>query len=240
VRDHVGVYALAPLLELVDGGGAEGVGGSDYDVSAVAAIGVGELGDAGRLAGAVDADHKHDGRPWGLGAGIALAVEPEAAPWLDPFQDGNELFLEDGTYEGRLPYALLLHALLETRQDVLSRADTDVGADEQLLQLEPEVVVDAGALEEAGDAAEPGATRPLQRFGRERWRRSFDRPRRELSRTLRSTGCGRLSRAGFLGLVSGLGGATEQANQGVPPILQAILASGQKGVKESCALRHVG
>ena len=52
----------APGLELVGGGGAEGVGGAEHDVLVLGDEDAGELADGGGLAGAVDADHEHDGR----------------------------------------------------------------------------------------------------------------------------------------------------------------------------------
>ena len=58
---HAG--ALAPALELLDGGGAERVGGADHDLLAERLAQVpGELADRGRLAGAVDADDEDHGR----------------------------------------------------------------------------------------------------------------------------------------------------------------------------------
>jgi hypothetical protein len=83
-------------------------------------------------------------------------------------------------------------------EDILRGRHARVGADEQLLQLEPELLVDAGALEEAGDAAEPGATGALE-GGLDGAGRGFDK----------------LSLRGFdalVGLLLGLGGAAEQAD----------------------------
>ena len=59
--DDLAAGALRPALELLDGGGAEGVGGAEHDVEAELALQVpGELADRRRLAGAVDADgHDH-------------------------------------------------------------------------------------------------------------------------------------------------------------------------------------
>src|SRR5581483_53427 len=59
--DEVGVRALRPDLELLLGGGAEGVGGRDEHRAAVLAQLLRELPDRRRLAGAVDADDEDDG-----------------------------------------------------------------------------------------------------------------------------------------------------------------------------------
>ena len=61
-RDHLGAGALAPDLQLVDGGGAEGVAGREHDASALATETSGELADRRGLAGAVDADDQDDVR----------------------------------------------------------------------------------------------------------------------------------------------------------------------------------
>ena len=159
VGDHLGPYLLSPETHLVDGGGAEGIGGGHHHPAAVNAIGVGQLGDGGSLAAAVDAHHQDDGRSRGR---LAVAVAPEAAPGLAALQDGDQLLLEGSPHGGGLPQALRRHALAQTVQHLLGRGDADVGADEQLLQLQPELLVEGGAIEEAGDAAEPGATGALE------------------------------------------------------------------------------
>ncbi len=56
------VVAHAPGLELFDGGGAEGVAGSEHDGAAFVAVTAGQLADGRRLAYAVDADGEHDVR----------------------------------------------------------------------------------------------------------------------------------------------------------------------------------
>ncbi len=52
--------ALAPDLELIDGGGAEGVAGRQHDAVAFTGELRRQLADGGRLAAAVDAEHEHD------------------------------------------------------------------------------------------------------------------------------------------------------------------------------------
>jgi hypothetical protein len=59
--------------------------------------------------------------------------------------------------------ALVFDALACPLQDRLSRRDADVRADQQLLQLLPERLVDApAAVEQPGDLAEEAAPRPFQ------------------------------------------------------------------------------
>ena len=53
---------VGPDLELIDGRGAERVGGADERLLAVEPQAVGELADRGGLAGAVHADDQHDAR----------------------------------------------------------------------------------------------------------------------------------------------------------------------------------
>ena len=54
--------AVAPDLQLLDRGGAEGVAGGEQDAIILLLQPMAELADGGRLAGAVDADHQDDVR----------------------------------------------------------------------------------------------------------------------------------------------------------------------------------
>ena len=80
--DEGDVGAGGPDFELLDGGGAEGVGGAEEDGAALAAVEGSEFAGGGGFAGAVDADHHDDfgGRAsaWRDGSG-------------DPIEDGFEL-----------------------------------------------------------------------------------------------------------------------------------------------------
>ena len=63
LADDVGAGALAPDFQLLDGGGAEGVGGAEQDAVALGLEAGGEFADGGGLAGAVHAHHQdHGGR----------------------------------------------------------------------------------------------------------------------------------------------------------------------------------
>jgi hypothetical protein len=80
-------------------------------------------------------------------------------------------------------------------QHLLGGGDAGVGADEELLQLQPELLIEGRTVEETCDAAEPGAAGTLEGFGR------------ELSRTV------------FLGLLLGPRGAAKEAYQGSYPLV---------------------
>ena len=62
--------ALAPHIELFDGGGAERIGRADHDVLAAGGHGARDLTDRRGLAGAVDAHKQHAARR--IGERIAL------------------------------------------------------------------------------------------------------------------------------------------------------------------------
>ena len=59
--------ALRPDFELFDGGGAEGVCGTEDNAASVLAQAIGELADAGGFAGAVYADNKNHARIVAIG-----------------------------------------------------------------------------------------------------------------------------------------------------------------------------
>ena len=73
-RDDLAAGAPRPLLELLDGGGAERVGGAEHDAQALVLRQVpGELADRRRLAGPVDAgDHDHGRRMAQVDAAVAV------------------------------------------------------------------------------------------------------------------------------------------------------------------------
>ena len=66
--DHFDAAAAGPDFKLLDGGGAEGVGGAEQDGLVLGAIPGGELAAGGGFAGAVDADEEGD---FGRGGGVA-------------------------------------------------------------------------------------------------------------------------------------------------------------------------
>ena len=70
--------ALAPHIELLDGGGAEGIGRADHDIFTAGSHGTRDLADRRGLAGTVNADKQHAARR--VGERIAL--------------NGNKMLLE--------------------------------------------------------------------------------------------------------------------------------------------------
>lgn len=63
VGDHIHAHPLAPGLELLDGRGAEGIGGRQKDAVPLLFEVVGQLGYAGCLAHSVDPHDEDDQRP---------------------------------------------------------------------------------------------------------------------------------------------------------------------------------
>ena len=62
LADQLDLGALGPDLQLLGGGGAEGIGGAEEDLLPLLLQLVGQLADRRRLADAVDADHQNDRR----------------------------------------------------------------------------------------------------------------------------------------------------------------------------------
>src|SRR6266852_9535440 len=56
---------LAPHFELIDSGGAKGIGGGQNDAMSLLVETVGEFGNGGCFAGVIEADYQDDG-VWGL------------------------------------------------------------------------------------------------------------------------------------------------------------------------------
>ena len=147
VSDDAHLEAVAPGAELVDGGGAEGIGGGEDGGVAAILEGRCELGDGGGLAGAV---HTHDeddeqigkrGVPAGRLAGGGV-------------EEGDELGAEDVADLGGGGGAGVAHLGADALEDALGCGDAGVGGDEDLLKLLPEVVIEVGSVEEAAEMAE--------------------------------------------------------------------------------------
>ena len=59
---HFNAVALRPNLQLLDSGSAEGVGGAQHHVEILLTQAIGQLSDAGGLAGAVYSDNENHAR----------------------------------------------------------------------------------------------------------------------------------------------------------------------------------
>ncbi len=134
--DDLDVGALGPDFELLDGGGAEGVGGAEEDGSGWSIFSAGEVGGelagGGGFAGAVDADHHDDlGRGGGVFDGAGYTVE-------DLLEFGFEELLElvaalDAGAEG---------ALAEVFHDDGGGGGTEVGGEEEGFEIDEGGFVD--------------------------------------------------------------------------------------------------
>ena len=124
---------LPPHIELLDGGGAEGVGRTDHHVLAAGSHGARDLTDRRGLAGTVNAHKQHAARR--IGKRISL--------------DGHKVLLKllgQGTAKLRSGLEVLLGRGIA---QVIGDLDSDLGAhvthDEGVLQVLPKILVDLAA-----------------------------------------------------------------------------------------------
>ena len=125
--------ALAPHIELLDSGSAEGIGRTDHDVLAAGGHGARDLTDRRGLAGTVNAHKQHAARR--IGERIAL--------------DGHKVLLKllgQGAAKLRSGLEVLLGRGIA---QVIGDLDSDLGAhvthDEGVLQVLPKILVDLAA-----------------------------------------------------------------------------------------------
>ena len=148
-----------PHLELLDGGGAEGVGRAEHDlVPELLAQVPGELADRRRLAGAVDADHQQHRRPRRAGrCGRRPATGRSSASSS-----------VSRAVSASPPITLAaLGLLLELLDDLGGRPRADVGVDQRLLEALPRLLVELAANSVAWISA-VSASRVLRMFSRRR------------------------------------------------------------------------
>ena len=142
--DDGDVDALGPEHELLDGGGAEGVGGTEDNAFASGFVSIGQFGDGGGLAHAVDAYDEDDVGFLGHGG---IEVGREVGVVLS--QELCYLGLEDRVEFGGGDIAVAFDALLQVVDDFERGLDAYVGGDEGLLEVVEHLVVDGGFAEDA-------------------------------------------------------------------------------------------
>jgi hypothetical protein len=118
--------ALGPRRQLIDGRGAEGVGGPDDDGPSVALQELRELADRRRLADAVDADDEDDGRALG---------EPERRVELREVL--FEGLLEHALQVPRIGRAVAVDLLAQLVDDALGDVGAEVGRQQRRLEVVP-------------------------------------------------------------------------------------------------------
>ena len=109
LRYHRDLVAFAPGLELLDGGGAEGVAGGEDHLVAFVAIAAGELADGGGLADAVDADGKDDER-------LAASDNQRC---FDRLEQADQRLPQRGQQGGGIGELALVHALAQILDQVV-------------------------------------------------------------------------------------------------------------------------
>ena len=170
LADDLHAVAVRPHGELLARRGAEGIRRGQQHVG----LGIGqmarELADAGRLAGAVDADHHHHRR--------RVLTDHQLA--LQRLQQFGQRVHQQLPHGGRIGGLRVLHATLQVVEQELGRLHAGVGHQQRGFELFIQRVVDLRAGEDLGDAR-PGLAQPLTelvhpalarcRLGRRRRRR---------------------------------------------------------------------
>ena len=150
---RAGADPLAPGLELVGGGGAEGVGRAEHHAAAVGDEHPGELAGGGGLAGAVDADDHHDAR------GVARPRSVlHGAVEVGAEQREQLLAQQRAQLVGRTG-AEHLDALAQPLDQLLGGRDADVGGEQGVLDLLPGVLVEVLAGEQREQPLAEGVLR---------------------------------------------------------------------------------
>ena len=128
---------IGPDRELIDGGGAEGVAGAHHHLLVHLILQQpGELGDAGGFAGAIDAGDEDDGRTARGETKLTFFRRPPSCV---------HLLLDDGLSIGRVFDFAEAPAVANLADHVRDVLHAHVGADEFLLHLGEERVVDLPA-----------------------------------------------------------------------------------------------
>ena len=137
--DHRDAVALTPHLQLLDGGGAEGIAGGEHDLLALTLQLLGQLADGGGLAHAVHADHKNH---------VGLLLGGDQQRLLDRLEQRAQLFLQGLVQRTAVGQLLARHAFGQAVDDDTGGLDADVGGEQARLQLFEQVIVDGLLAEE--------------------------------------------------------------------------------------------
>ena len=155
LADHRRSGAVGPHLQLVDGRGAEGVGGADPDLAARLGELRGELADRGGLARAVHAhDHHHVGRAL---RGVESEVAGRAVRLL---HERRDLLAQDRLQLRSVHVFVARRALLDAADDLHGRLHAHVRRDEHLLEVVQHRGIDGRAARHG-----PGEFREEPRLG---------------------------------------------------------------------------
>ncbi len=138
----------APHLQLLDGGGAERVGGAQQHAAAFGPVSAGQLSDGGGLARAVHAHHEDHGRRLGH-----VRNRP-----LGRFEHFEKMLRDQLLDLARVGQLLAVGALADAFENLADGIHADVGGDERVLQLVEQVGVDFLA---SGD----GVFQPIHQAG---------------------------------------------------------------------------
>ena len=139
--DNLRARALAPDLELIDGGGAEGIAGRQRDFLALADHPMRQLADGRGLAGAVDADDQDHVR-------AVIALERQRLG--DRGKRALHLGGQHGAHLLRRDL-LVVAALRQGLGDAHGRLDAQVRLNQQVLELLQRISVELPLGEDAGD-----------------------------------------------------------------------------------------
>ena len=149
LADDLDLVAVGPHGQLLARRGAEGVGRRQQHAGASVGEMLGQLADAGGLAGAVDAGHHDHG-------GVVHAHHQRLFQRRQHVRDG---VLQQGLDLCRVGGARFLHAAAQVIQQELGRRHAGIGHQQRGFQVFVQRLVDLRAGEDGGDAA-PGALQP--------------------------------------------------------------------------------
>ena len=156
VRAHRGhADPLAPRLQLVGGGGPEGVGAAEHDVACPARRGRGPLADRRRLAGAVDTDDEDAGRSPVDPRGDERAVHRRV-------DEGEQLLSQPVPHGGLVGRPVDGDPRAQRVDELGRRPDAEVGGEEGVLHLLPCGLVQAPAGEQGQQPLAECGVRPGQ------------------------------------------------------------------------------